>query len=255
MNSLTSKMTKLYPWVTEGDGYSIIITGGKKLGKFAIVMIAPKANESILRHEMGHIMFDLRKGKRGIKAAKFDTTGLKKAMSYLSRTYSKKSEHGIEYEERRAWDLAGVPKDDGLRKAALETHETGMGASTAAIRWAIYSALSFPFLRSWAKSLFGMAKKKEESIQEGKKSKPKSKYERLKANRAPLTPEERALVMKRKAIWHHGPNGAPSPAVWKSVSRRTGKVTYVTNTHRAYNTRPTVRGAIDRYHKFIKGTA
>lgn len=39
------------------------------------------------------------------------------------------------------------------------------------------------------------------------------------------------------------------------VHPKTGKVTYVCNTHRAYNTAPTLAGAITRFHKFIKGTA
>ena len=82
-----------------------------------------------------------------------------------------------------------------------------------------------------------------------------SEFARLKENRVPLTDEERQKVMAAKAVWHHGPNGEPSPAVWKSKDPKTGKVTYVTNTHRAYNTAPTLAGAITRFHKFIKGTA
>jgi hypothetical protein len=59
--------------------------------------------------------------------------------------------------------------------------------------------------------------------------------------------------MDKKAVWHMN-GGGPSPAVWKSVNKD-GKVTYVTHTHRAYNTAPTLKGAIGRFHKFIKGTA
>lgn len=82
----------------------------------------------------------------------------------------------------------------------------------------------------------------------------KSHFEVLKKNKVPLTPEERQRVMDSKAVWHHGPNGEETAAVWKSVDK-SGKATYVTATHRAYNARPTLRGAISRYHKFIKGTA
>ena len=85
-------------------------------------------------------------------------------------------------------------------------------------------------------------------------AKKKSEFARLQDNKVALAPEERAEVMKSKAVWHHGPNGEPSPAVWKSVDKN-GKTSYVTNTHRAYNVRPTLRGAISRYHKFIKSTA
>ena len=81
----------------------------------------------------------------------------------------------------------------------------------------------------------------------------KSHFAILKENKTPLTPEERDEVMKAKAVWHLGPNGEESPAVWKSVLN--GKTTYVTNTHRAFNTAPTLKGGIERYHKFIKDTA
>lgn len=78
--------------------------------------------------------------------------------------------------------------------------------------------------------------------------------EDLKKNKIPLTDEERDEVMKSKAVWHHGQNGKPSPAVWKSKDKK-GKITFVTNTHRAFNTASTLKGAISKYHSFIKGTA
>jgi len=81
-----------------------------------------------------------------------------------------------------------------------------------------------------------------------------SAFKVLTKHKVELSPEERATVMKEKAVWHHGPNGSPSPAVWKSTDK-SGKTTYITNTHRAYNTATTLKGAIGRYHKFIKGTA
>lgn len=82
----------------------------------------------------------------------------------------------------------------------------------------------------------------------------RSHFEVLKANKVPLTAAERKKVMDKKAVWHHGPHGEPTPAVWKAKDSR-GQTTYVTNTHRAYNEAPTLEGAISRYHKFIKGTA
>ena len=86
-------------------------------------------------------------------------------------------------------------------------------------------------------------------------AKRKNSFKVLQENKVPLTPEERNLVMQRKATWHHGPNGEETPAVWKSFNPKTKETTYITNTHRAYNTASTVKGAINRYHKFIKGTA
>lgn len=78
-------------------------------------------------------------------------------------------------------------------------------------------------------------------------------FKDLKSGQVKLTDAERSEVMKKKAVWHHGPKGAASPAVWKSIVD--GKTYFVTNTHRAYNVRPTLAGAIGRYHSFIKGTA
>ena len=82
----------------------------------------------------------------------------------------------------------------------------------------------------------------------------KSEFKKLEDNKIPLTDEEREKVMSADAVWNHGPNGAPSPAVWKSKDKK-GKVTYITHTHRAFNTAPTLKGAISRYHNFIKDTA
>lgn len=85
-------------------------------------------------------------------------------------------------------------------------------------------------------------------------TKRRSHFQVLKDNKVPLTKDERATVMKDKAVWHQGSGGKASPAVWKSKDSQ-GKTVFVTNTHRAYNTAPTLKGAINRFHKFIKGTA
>ena len=82
-----------------------------------------------------------------------------------------------------------------------------------------------------------------------------SEFACLEKNKQPLTDEERKEVMKAKAVWHHGPSGKATPAVWKSVCPRSGDVTYVTNTHRLYQTAPTLKGAISKYHSVVKGTA
>lgn len=82
-----------------------------------------------------------------------------------------------------------------------------------------------------------------------------NEFKKLERNKQPLTPEERKLCMDKKAMWHFSHLNGPTPAVWKSVDPKTGKTTYVTHTHRAYNTAPTLKGAIGRFHKFIKSTA
>jgi len=74
----------------------------------------------------------------------------------------------------------------------------------------------------------------------------------LKANKKPLTDEERDEVMKAGAVWHMGKDGKESPAVWKAVVK--GKDWFVCNTHRAVQVKPTLKGAIKSYD-FIKTTA
>lgn len=74
----------------------------------------------------------------------------------------------------------------------------------------------------------------------------KSEFEVLKDNKEPLTDEERKQVMDAGAIWHHGPRGKPSPAVWKSKDSK-GKTKFVCNTHRMYQVRDTLLAAIKSY--------
>lgn len=87
-----------------------------------------------------------------------------------------------------------------------------------------------------------------------KQAKAKSEFQKLKDKKIKLTPEERKKCLDEKAVWHFSPKNVATPAVWKSQDKD-GKVTYVTNTHRAYNTAPTLKGAISRFHNFIKSTA
>ncbi len=89
----------------------------------------------------------------------------------------------------------------------------------------------------------------------------------LKEHRIEMTKAELDEVFKRKAVWHHGINGEETPAVWKShdVARSVEEAgntktpirhdLYITNTHRAMAVSPTLKGAINKYHSFIKGTA
>ena len=62
----------------------------------------------------------------------------------------------------------------------------------------------------------------------------------LKKNKKPLTPEEREQVHASGAMWSDDRS-----AVWKSVVN--GKTWYVCSTHRFYQVRPTLRGAIGTF--------
>jgi len=80
-------------------------------------------------------------------------------------------------------------------------------------------------------------------------------FESLKKRKVPLTDEEREQVMANKAVWHMGHhNGKPSSAIWKAKTSN-GKIVYGCNTHRAFQVRPTLKGAISIFHSFIKGTS
>jgi hypothetical protein len=71
---------------------------------------------------------------------------------------------------------------------------------------------------------------------------------KLKDNKKPLTPEEREEVVKAGATWSDG-----TPGIHKSVDKN-GKATYYCYTHRAYQAKPTLKGAIKAFD-FIKTTA
>ena len=78
-------------------------------------------------------------------------------------------------------------------------------------------------------------------------------FSTLKKNQVPLTPEERAEVLRRGAVWYRGSDGGkPSSAVSKAVVN--GKTWYWCSTHRAWRGSPTLKGAIGHF-KFIKTTA
>lgn len=71
----------------------------------------------------------------------------------------------------------------------------------------------------------------------------------LKKNKVSLSVEERKEVMDRGATWGQDDD---IPAVWKSVVD--GKDWYICDTHRAFQCKPTLKGAINAYD-FIKTTA
>jgi len=81
----------------------------------------------------------------------------------------------------------------------------------------------------------------------------KSHFQVLKEHRIELTHEERKKVMDADAVWHHGPGGAPSPAVWKAVVD--DKTTFICHTHRAFQERNSLDAAIKIFHSFIKETS
>ena len=82
-----------------------------------------------------------------------------------------------------------------------------------------------------------------------------SEFKQLQSHKVPLSSKERSQVMQAKAVWHHGPNGEPTPAVWKSLNPKTGKINYISNTHRCYQSKTTLPAAIAAYHKVVEPSA
>ena len=75
----------------------------------------------------------------------------------------------------------------------------------------------------------------------------------LKDNKVKLEPEEREEAIKAGAVWHHGPNGEPTCAIWKAVVN--GKTWYGCNTHRCYQVKSTLKAAIRAYHDVVEPSA
>lgn len=96
-----------------------------------------------------------------------------------------------------------------------------------------------------------------------RREKSRSRYQALEKNKIPLTDEERREVFANDAVWHYASSIDPISgrkvhkisAVWKSKNPKTGEITYITNTHRAWRHSPSIKGAISWYHRFIKSTA
>lgn len=78
-------------------------------------------------------------------------------------------------------------------------------------------------------------------------------FNKLKKCKVPLTPEERAEVMKAKAVWC-GPNGEETPAI-QVAKFPDGSRKYWCGTHRAWSgSCNTLKQAIKKF-EFIKTTA
>lgn len=74
----------------------------------------------------------------------------------------------------------------------------------------------------------------------------------LKKNKVKMSDEERDQAMRAGAVWHHGPAGEETCGIQKATIK--GKDWYWCATHRAYQAKPTLKGAIKAF-EFIKTTS
>jgi hypothetical protein len=72
----------------------------------------------------------------------------------------------------------------------------------------------------------------------------------LEDNVVELTDQERQKVMDAKATWSFGQNGAPSPAIKKSVVD--GETWFYSKTHRVYQQDKTLDAAIKSFHEVVE---
>jgi len=68
-----------------------------------------------------------------------------------------------------------------------------------------------------------------------------------------LTDSERDKVIKANAVWHHGKNGEPTPAIKKAVIG--SKTYYYCNTHRCYQSASNLDTAINKFFKTVEPSA
>lgn len=62
--------------------------------------------------------------------------------------------------------------------------------------------------------------------------------------------EEREQAMKAGCVWHYAGRVC---AIWKSIVN--GKTWYGSNTHRCYQCHPTLKAAINSFHKVVEPSA
>ena len=78
-------------------------------------------------------------------------------------------------------------------------------------------------------------------------------YTTLEKNKTLLDGDERQKAMDAGAVWHNGPKGKETCAIWKGKDSK-GQIWYVCNTHRCYKTAKTLAGAIKNFD-YVKTTA
>ncbi len=79
-------------------------------------------------------------------------------------------------------------------------------------------------------------------------------FKALKKNKIKLTDDERDQAMKAGAVWHPSNHPKSVCAIWKSKTAG-GKTVFGCNTHRVYQTAPTLKGAIKKFHDVVKDSA
>lgn len=146
--------------------------------------------------------------------------------------------------------MATMPKTLGLFKSRYRTPDEFI--YEVANNKDRQNKLLFDLMKETRGNTNRMSKEGSESVNRylGEMYKQATTIKELRKHQTQLSSEEKKIIDEGKAVWGDG-----SRAVWKSVDPKTGKATFVTNTHRAACAKPTVKGAVGKFHSFIKSTA
>lgn len=80
-----------------------------------------------------------------------------------------------------------------------------------------------------------------------------SDFKTMKDNMVDLEPEEKKKAIEAGCVWHFGGTGKNYCAIWKTKDSN-GKIWYCSNSHRAFDKKPTLEQAIKAF-EFIKSTS
>jgi hypothetical protein len=122
-----------------GNGFAFTVPG--VIEPVYAIIVPPRVPRALLAHEIGHI----KSARMGGTPLSIDVSDRRAAMgrfaSRISKLYDERTKLGTVAEEERAWDLAGIPKDNPWRKASVETYRSHHEMTRALIRLGALSSI------------------------------------------------------------------------------------------------------------------
>lgn len=116
------------------EGNATVIPLAGTVSNMFVIVAPKKVPRLMLAHELGHI----KSAMMGGRPLSFDVSDQKykiaEFISKISKLYDERSRMGTVAEEEAAWELAGIPKDNPWRKAAVETYRSHNAMMRALMR-------------------------------------------------------------------------------------------------------------------------